>query len=340
VATDDQCSACGERNPPGSAFCVFCGTYLGWNEPASGTGPESSASTRPTVAQEAAGTESATVATPRPAPPPLVEAVAGTPCPRCGQPNTAERRFCSRCGYTLVAAQTGLTQRRPPPRRVGWWARLTHPEERRARREYRRSLPAFYRWRRVIVTVGLVVVVAVVLALTGNNPVGYVRNWWRDHTGDLQAIGNVTATAAPPHSVAPSYDVADLVHPRKGVWATAWPVHRLAPMSCGTTAAQAGRIVLSWNHPRRVRRLDVWAGLAGDGRMNQSRPKKLDVGYGADGCTRLSLLDTADRQLLPFDSGTAVKRLVISVGAVYGPEATPPQPLVASGGIQVLYRPD
>jgi hypothetical protein len=339
VATDDQCSACGERNPPGSAFCLFCGTYLGWNEP--GQGPEQeSAATQPGVTHEGAGTESTSVTTPRPAPPPPVETVAGTPCPRCGQPNTPERRFCSRCGYTLAAAQTGLTQRRPPPRRVGWWARLTRPEERRARREYRRSLPAFYRWRRVIVTLGLVVVVALVLGLTGNNPVGYVRNWWHDRTADLHAIGNVTATADPPGSVAPSYDAADLTNPRKGAWATAWPLQRLAPMSCGTTAAHAGRIVLSWNRPRRVRELDVWAGLAGAGRMNQSRPKKLDVSYGADGCTRLSLLDTADRQQLSFDSGTVVKRLVISVGAVYPPTATPHQPLVAIGGIQVMYRPE
>ena len=37
MATEDQCSACGERNPAGSAFCVFCGTYLGWE--VAGQGP-------------------------------------------------------------------------------------------------------------------------------------------------------------------------------------------------------------------------------------------------------------------------------------------------------------
>src|SRR4029453_6234687 len=28
----DVCEACGERNPAGSAFCVYCGVYLGWDQ--------------------------------------------------------------------------------------------------------------------------------------------------------------------------------------------------------------------------------------------------------------------------------------------------------------------
>jgi hypothetical protein len=190
------------------------------------------------------------------------------------------------------------------------------------------------------VAVGLVVAVALVMTLTGNNPVGYVRTWWRDHTVDVVPIANVRAAADPPSSVAPSYDVTDLTDPRKGAWATAWPLHLQAPMHCGTTAPNAGRIVLSWSHARRVRGLDVWAGVIGEGRMNQSRPKRVDVSYGKHLCTKLRLDDTEDRQPLSFDSGTAVDRLVISVGAVYPPKATPFKSLVAIGGIQVLYRPD
>src|SRR5579885_2588266 len=32
LTAEDVCSECGERNPPNSAFCVFCGHYLGWDE--------------------------------------------------------------------------------------------------------------------------------------------------------------------------------------------------------------------------------------------------------------------------------------------------------------------
>jgi hypothetical protein len=214
---------------------------------------------------------------------------------------------------------------------------LTNPEERRAKRQYRRSLPPFYRWRRVIVTIAIVVVAALALTLTGNNPVGYLKDRWRDLTVEPVVIDGVAATAE--GFVAPGYHVARLPGPRSEAWATRWPHDPGPPGDCGRSQA-AGWVVLHLNHPTHVRKLYVWAGLGSDSRQSQFRPKRLDVRYSATGCKEFTLADTADRQELSLDTGTAVRSLAISVGDAYAPRSTPSHDLVAIGGIEVLYRPD
>ncbi|MGB5951162.1 MAG: hypothetical protein WBG57_01470, partial [Ornithinimicrobium sp.] len=34
---EGQCEACGEPNPAGTQFCLFCGEYLGWTEATAST---------------------------------------------------------------------------------------------------------------------------------------------------------------------------------------------------------------------------------------------------------------------------------------------------------------
>ena len=64
-------------------------------------------------------------------------------------------RFCSRCGYGFFSSEA------PDPYAGtgGGWGASEAAQDRAARREYRRSLPPLYRWRRVIIGV-LVVVLA------------------------------------------------------------------------------------------------------------------------------------------------------------------------------------
>ncbi|MGA8248174.1 MAG: zinc ribbon domain-containing protein [Nocardioides sp.] len=348
---EDQCGACGERNPADTAFCLFCGAYLGWNEPGRGPAHATGSTHAPvTGTPVGGGAPPAGAATPQPTPEPTPEPVRdpsptppGTACPHCRQPNTAERRFCSRCGYPLVAAPSPASSTTPPPPPRGWWARWTDPEGRRAKREYRRSLPALYRWRRVLVGVGVVAVVAVVLGLTGNNPVAYVRDRWHSLTVGLTPIADVTAAARPPGSVAASYNISQLPGERRDAWATPWSAAPSSSRECGATPPNAGRIVLTWDRPTRILGLDVWAGVAVDKqRLNQFRPRRLDVTYETDTgptCVERTLKDTADRQRLSLDTKTPVTSVVLSVGDVFGTRATPPQNLVAIGGVEVLHRP-
>jgi hypothetical protein len=191
----------------------------------------------------------------------------------------------------------------------------------------------------VLVSVGLVVAVGLVLTLTGNNPIGYVQERWRELTGNVQPVENVTAAARPRGSVAPTYDITNLPGSREGAWATEWPEGATASGECWETPA-AGAIELRWDEPTRVLGLDVWAGLSADNsdRARQFLPKRLGVTFG-DLCVPLDLESTPDRQRLDFDTQTKVTSLVITVADVYPNSATPAENLVAIGGIEVLHQP-
>ena len=238
----------------------------------------------------------------------------------------------------LVAAAAIATPSRPPAaEHRGWW----HPEARAARREYRRSLPWLYRLNRVMLVITPFVALAVILTLTGNNPVGWVKDKYRELTVDLEPVDGVVAAAQPKDSVAGGFDAAKLPGPREEAWATAWPENAAVSNDCGTSPA-GGRIVLRWDEPTRVRGLAVWAGLddASTGQRElQFRPKLLGVAFG-DQCVPVELEDTPDRQELEFDTETEVTTLRISVDDVYPSSATPPEYLVAIGGLEVLHQPE
>jgi hypothetical protein len=184
-----------------------------------------------------------------------------------------------------------------------------------------------------------IVVVAVVLALTGNNPVGWVQERWRDLTVDLEPVEGVTAGAWPRGTVAATYDVGTVTSPRQGAWATVWPPGAEGTDACGTGPAE-GAIVLRWETPTRVRGLDVWAGLAegSESRDRQPRPRVLAVSWD-DQCVQLPLEDTPDRQTVEFDTTSEVNALLVKVDDVYPSTSSPPEDLVAIGGLEVLHRP-
>ncbi len=209
---EDVCTACGERNPAGSAFCLYCGVYLGWDQAtAEQREPSSVAVQHPGPAQ----TPTPTGETPRqtaPAVVPQYEDVSGRPkpgevaCPQCGVPNAATLRFCSKCGKALRPSLP-TTQALTAVSTQSWWQRLWDPKDRRARREYRRSLPPFYRWRRVIVGVGGLAAVLVVLSVVGKNPVSWAKDRLYDVRGTLVAVDPVVFAGVPAQSVATDYDV-------------------------------------------------------------------------------------------------------------------------------------
>ena len=95
-------------------------------------------------------------------------------CPTCGRVNPGTKRFCSRCGYSFVSFEA------PDPYAMSgsWGAASEAAQDRAARREYRRSLPPLYRWRRVIIG-GLVLFLAIVGGVAvRRDPVGIVQGAW------------------------------------------------------------------------------------------------------------------------------------------------------------------
>ena len=372
MPAEAQCDNCGELNPIDSAFCLNCGKYLGWHEkpPVTGTGPTSGTPTisgptgpptGPTgqtttgapagsggTGQAATGGSSAL---PRRGADPRSGAGASSTaqmrpvgaggCPNCGQPIEPGRRFCSRCGFLLVPS--GPTTAGPSQSTIqggssGWWF-WGDPAERAARREYRRSLPPFYRWRRVILSVLALVVAVVLVVFLFNDPVEWVKQRWYDVTGRTTELSDVTPTAV--GTTAPQYDVSGLMDgdPRTA-WGTPWPAEAPVSGSCEGRPGE-GRIHLTWSRPSRIRAVSVRAGLdaAESGRDSQPIPRTLDVSFPNGRCVHVPLDNNPDAQTVEVDSTTPVRSMDVAVGSVFASTATRSDQVVTLSELQLLIRP-
>ncbi|TDO47262.1 hypothetical protein EV643_109155 [Kribbella sp. VKM Ac-2527] len=388
---EDVCTACGERNPAGSAFCLYCGVYLGWNEAdrqdgsstrtpvgapggaPSGTTDEGSGGQR--GAGYAGGAEhgggqrggvasgaeyggsghsgsgnsgagqggSGYGAAGRGGLGLAGEGAPGLLCPQCGHPNEVSLRFCGKCGQvlrpTLQAIRPAATQVRR-----SWWQRFWDPADRRARRDYRRSLPPLYRWRRVIVIVLTLAAVFAGLSVVGKNPVGWAKDRYHDLRGTLVVPNEVVYTADPPESVADNRDVAALGSPAvDDAWVTAWPQTFIPINGCGGEQAAPGMIRLTFSEPVRIRELRVLSGLppADSQRPLFYSPRTLLVMYGADQCAQLELRrDVPEVQRLELDTKEAVASLTIAIAAdAYPGRENGQQAFVAITTLTPLARP-
>ncbi|MGH3465980.1 MAG: hypothetical protein ACRDP9_31300 [Kribbellaceae bacterium] len=363
MAAIDVCEACGEQNPAGSAFCLYCGTYLGWDQKATAD-PKQSAPAQPGAQpvqepvqptaqpgpQPVAQTAAAPAAGPAPAgyptpPQPTVTIPAGhTACPACGHPNEASRRFCGKCGQPLRPGSSTTARPTAPRQQQSWWQRFRDPTDRRARREYRRSLPPLYRWRRVLIALLVLAVAAGVLYMIGKNPVGWAKAAWYDVRGTLVAVDGVTFTELPNGSAARNYEATALGTPElDNAWATAWTTAALAPVAgCPGQQAARGMVAVAFTEPVRVRRLEIRAGMPAEGSLRPLTfgPRRLIVIYGPGQCSVLDLRDDPGVQALDIDTGTAVSSLRVAVAAAYPPQQKEGQSnLVALTSIRVMSRP-
>ena len=351
------CEACGESNRPGTEFCAYCGSYLAWDPSA----PDKSM-VRPAPAGTApAPAPSTPVSTPPPAPiapatpPPVVSqqpvarapavaaaaAEAGSPCPACGRVNPPGRRFCARCGHQLTSGAVPAAPTSPAPVAArgfqAWWARRFDNRDRAARREYRRSLPALYRWRRVLIGFGLIGGLVAGLAVAGRNPVGFVVDGYHDVRGTTVAVPVTDTAVEPPDATAAKSDPAALTDRTEAAWAMRWePTAEDA--SCGG-APGTGVIVLSIA-PTRIRAISVQAGLlATNGRRPlQARPLALGVVLDGGPCQRLDLADLADEQKLELDSKVPVSEVRIGVDTA-APAREDGEPVLSITEITIRARP-
>jgi hypothetical protein len=374
MASEAQCDSCGEANPAGSPFCLFCGTYLGWDQP--GAGPTGAGqappagpapSTTPPAPGPAAVAASSPAASPpvpehrdaptapgqpvtdparatRPAPAPeaasgaAVGTAAGPTCPSCGHRNDPSRRFCERCGFTLVSAARGTAPTRTPTTEGGhWWSRSA--EDRAARRAYRRSLPPLYRWRRVIVALLVVVLAVAVVSVVEGNPVEWATQRYHDLRGTTVEVSGVRAVAEPGEEPVPAATDDDA----SSTWKTPWPPGT-PEQTCSAPRPFALR--LQWEDPVRVRGVRVSPGTRGDGTVDRRlspRPATMLVSWEDDSgevrCESLGVTDEAATRDLELDTRTAVDTLWLRVGSVHEAQgANVPRP-VSVRYVAVLSRP-
>jgi hypothetical protein len=360
MATEAQCTGCGETNPADSAFCQFCNTYLGWDQeaPAAPEGRPSSppaggasasapvgrtgedpASPPPVAAASAESSQAAGQPTrgPEPAPTP---APTPTPapqelrCPSCGNLNPLDRRFCARCGHALAPApQPELRPTRAPAEgRHSWWG--GDPQERAARRAYRRSLPPLYRWRRVLVALLACLLLAGVVWFLAGEPVRQVKDLWTSLTGDYETVQDVEASG----SAAPTYSAGDVTDgDHFSAWAVDWSGSTTADSDCGTAPGE--RLTLSWQLPADIEEISIRAGLHDEltRRPNQFRPRHLDVEANGQ-CDRVELDDDGGWQHEQVDLDGEVTELTISVASAYENTADPVESFVAISEVRLHAR--
>lgn len=153
------CNDCGEQNEEGTVFCTRCGVFLEWEgehltpvttaavaQPAQGTAVAAGPAESPLEPGQLAPLPAPAIEAPSDAGPsslqpdavasrqpqavrrkmarrsrsPVIVPTGSRICGGCGMPNEASRRFCAKCGFSLVDAR--VIQKAP------WWRRVTGRE--------------------------------------------------------------------------------------------------------------------------------------------------------------------------------------------------------------------
>lgn len=332
------CETCGTANPPGTEFCRNCNTFLAWDRSA-GTGPPTSGSptvTAPTV-QQSAPTVEQPVVTDQPSQayaeqgydeqtyPDLV-------CPTCGTVNPPTRRFCAHCGYSFVAAY-GTD---PSVDWSAWTPQAMAARDREARRAYRRSLPPFYRWRRVIIAVLVFALFVGLGALLRRDPVSLARDGWYRLTKDYVPVAGVQAQVDPPAATAPGSDPAALVDGTVQEWTMAW-----APTGESACGAAPGTPTIVLTFPAtRVRRVQIAPGLDKSNPQRDLQPQPRVVGISVDGgpCQPFTLAPTDTQEPIDLDSRAPVTQVRIGIGSAY-PAAPDAKPLISLTEVRLMTFP-
>jgi hypothetical protein len=243
-------------------------------------------------------------------------------CPTCGRVNPSTRRFCAHCGFGFISSEA------PDPYAGtgAWWAANAAAQDRAAKREYRRSLPPLYRWRRVIIGVlvaALLVAIAVVLR---SNPVGIAKDAWYRLNKDYVTVSPVRAAVVPADATAPGSDPANLVDHSAMEWTMHWAPSQES--ACGA-AANTGTIVLTFA-PTRIRQLQIVPGLDASNpqRPLQPLPQRLGISFDNGPCQPVTLKNTPQQPVIPLDSKKPVTQLTIGISSAF-PAAPDAQPLIS-----------
>lgn len=231
-------------------------------------------------------------------------------CPDCGEGNPETRRFCSRCGASLVDAVV---------MRAKWWRKLiprrgprvreagARPSQRRVRRSLLSRLmsPVMKTVRNVIALIMLVsgIVFGIVPTIRSevNDKFGSVqrsvRNWVSPNFSPVHATQVRANAHEPKHGSGLAVD---------GFKNTYW--------SAPTSARPA--LVLTFDHEVNLARLIIHSGNAENFEAT-GRPQKLHLVFSTGQSTDLNLKDTPDPQTLDVSHGKGVASVEIHAVSFY-----------------------
>ena len=241
-------------------------------------------------------------------------------CPHCGEVNPGTRRFCQRCGYAFYSSQPADVHA------GGWSAAELAAHDREARRAYRRSLPPLYRWRRVLITVLVLAVLAAMAVVLRRDPVGVLKGTWYGLTRTYVTVTGIQAVVEPADAASPPTTPAALVDSSVEEFTMKW-----TPSAVSTCDAAPGTatIVLRFP-PARVRQLQVVPGLdlSNPQRARQPLPKLLGVRFDGGPCTPVPLSNAPTQPAAKLDSGRPVTEMRIGIADAY-PAGADAQPLIS-----------
>jgi hypothetical protein len=232
-------------------------------------------------------------------------------CGDCGEGNPPNRRFCSRCGASLVAAEKV---------HIPWWRRIFRRRPKtaadgaggpggvagvagkRKRSALAKALPLV---RRVI---GIALIVGGLVYATW----APFRGWTNDRVGEGKA--KVMSIIHPQYTP---------VHPLEVTGASALKDHPAAALSDGFTntfwaapATDKAVVTMRFDHPVDVRRALIRIGVSGNF-QGTNRPHDLHLVFSNGKTQDLSLDDKPEAQEVSLKTGGKVTTIEIHVASMY-----------------------
>jgi hypothetical protein len=229
-------------------------------------------------------------------------------CGDCGEGNPPNRRFCSRCGASLVAAEKVHIPwwrrifRRRPRQRVSAAEAAAGTGRRPKRSALARALPLIRR------------VVAIVLLVGGIAYASYapLRGFVNDRA--LSAKARVMSVVHPQYTP---------VHPLEVTGQSALRDHPPGALSDGFTntfwAAPVGDkavVTLRFDHPVNVQRALIRVGISGNF-QGSNRPQDVHLVFSTGRSQDLHLDDTADAQQVTIKTGGKVTSIELHIDSLY-----------------------
>jgi ribosomal protein L40E len=342
ITIDVICQNCGASNPSDARFCKNCRKKLAWKlseDPSQSTPapPDPAAPVLPnqgyadpgdgdegnyalvdnvSASDEGGAPESGSSA-------PTVELPAATDlsCPECQTINPGTRRFCAHCGYAFFDRDAAGSH----ARYANLSAASQAARDRAARKAYRRSLPLFYRSRRVIITMLVVALLVVAAVVLRRDPVGMVKGAWYSLRQEYVWVKPIEATALPPKATAAKSDPAYLVDESENAWTMNWAP--TGESTCGP-APSTGSMLLTFA-PTRIRMIQIAPGLAESNpqRKLQPLPKVMGISFDNGPCQTIDLTAKPEQQSFKIDSEKPVTQARIDISSAYPAPNT--QPLIS-----------
>jgi hypothetical protein len=229
-------------------------------------------------------------------------------CGDCGEGNPPSRRFCSRCGASLMTAEKV---------HIPWWRRIFRRRRAAKRVSAAEAVAGARRPKRSLLARAMPLirrVVAIVLLVGGIAYATFapLRGWVNDRVVDAKS----RATSI----VHPQYTP---VHPFQVTGQSSLSNHPPDAVSDGFTntfwAAPVGDkavVTLRFDHPTDVSRALIRIGISGNF-QGSNRPHELRLVYSTGKAQDLSLDDKADPQQVTLKAGGKVTTIELHVVSLY-----------------------